>query len=137
MNAIQPPRPPLQPKTTRRVARRPRRHSRRYQHKVMALETTAKLAVNILISAAAVSALMHLLPYTWSQQAKLQEIQTEVKRIEGRVNPLRTNFNRYFDPHQAKILIQEQSYRVDPKQRQVVFVDKGNTKVDPSVPSSP
>jgi len=66
----------------------------------MAIETTVKLAVNVVLSAA-VSGLVKLLPYQWSQQQKLWEIQTEVK-VEGRVNRLRTDFNRYFDPQKAK-----------------------------------
>jgi len=37
----------------------------------MAIETTVKLAVNVVLSAAAVSGLVKLLPYQWSQQQKL------------------------------------------------------------------
>lgn len=127
MNAIQPSRPPVQPVKPSRVAPRPRRHSRRRSYRVMALETTAKLTVNIVLSAAAVAGLVKLLPYQWSQQAKLQEIQTEVKQTESRVNHLQTGFSRYFDPQQSKSVMQEQSNRVAPGQRQVILLNKTAT----------
>jgi len=135
MNAIQPSRPPLQPVEPRRVAP-PRRKSRnRRSSRLVALQATAKLTVNVLISAAAVSALVKLLPYHWSQQEKLQEISSEVNLTEGRVNQLRTDFNRYFDPQQTKTIMQEQSNRVDPGQRPVILVDKAVTKVEKPAPS--
>jgi hypothetical protein len=90
----------------------------------MALETTAKIAVNLAISGAAISALVQLLPYHWSQQEKLREIRTEVKQMEGRVNILQTEFIRNFDPHQRKTIMQQQGYRFDPSQRQVVLMNQ-------------
>jgi cell division protein FtsB len=92
----------------------------------MALETTAKLAVNILISTAAVTALWQLLPYQWLQQQKLRQIDAEVSQIEAHVNRLRSDFSRYFDPQQAKNIMQEQSQRVDPTQRQIIWLQQHN-----------
>lgn len=100
----------------------------------MALETTAKLAVNVVLSAAAVAGLVQLLHYQSSQQAKLQEIQTEVKLAEGRVNRLQTDFSRYFDPQQARTVMQEQSNRVEPGQRQVVWLGKAAKEVEKPAP---
>jgi outer membrane murein-binding lipoprotein Lpp len=96
----------------------------------MALETTAKLTANVVLSAVAIAGLVKLLPYQLSQQEKLQEIQTEVQQTETRVNRLRTDFNRYFDPQQATIIMQEQSNRVAPGQRQVILVDKSTKHVE-------
>ncbi|WP_017654454.1 hypothetical protein [Fortiea contorta] len=124
MNAIQPSRPPLQPIEKRRVTPRPKRHLRQRSYQIMALETTAKIAVNLAISGAAISALVQLLPYHWSQQEKLREIKTEVKQMEGRVNTLQAEFSRNFDPHQTKAIMQQQGYRFDPSQRQVVFMNQ-------------
>jgi uncharacterized membrane protein (DUF106 family) len=98
----------------------------------MAVQTTAKLAVNVLLSAAALSALVKLLPYYQFQQEKLQEIQTEVKLTQGRVSDLRTDFSRYFDPQQAKNIMQEQSNRVNPGQRPVILLNQAATKVEPA-----
>jgi uncharacterized membrane protein (DUF106 family) len=99
----------------------------------MAVQTTAKLTINVLLSAVAVSALVKLVPYYLSQQEKLQEIQTEIKLTEERVKSLRTDFNRYFDPQQAKSIMQEQSNRVDPGQRPVILTNKP-VKVEQQVP---
>lgn len=132
MNAIQPSRNTLQPVEPRRVVPQRKSRNRRRPYRSMAVQTTVKLTVNVLLSAAAVSALVKLLPYYQSQQEKLQEIQTEVKLTEGRVNRLRTDFNRYFDPQQAKNIMQEQSNRVNPGQRPVILLNKPVTKVEPA-----
>jgi hypothetical protein len=96
----------------------------------MALETTAKVTVNIVISAAAVSALVQLLPYHWLQQDKLREVRTEVKVMEGRVQNLQTEFSRNFDPSEAKSIMQQKSFRFDPNQRPVILMnpDQGITE---------
>ena len=134
MNALQPSRPPLKPVEPRRVASQRKNRNSRPSYQVMAVQTTAKLTINILLSAVAVSALVKLVPYYLSQQEKLQEIQTEIKLTEERVNSLRTDFNRYFDPQQAKSIMQEQSNRVDPGQRPVILMNKP-VKVEQQVPS--
>jgi hypothetical protein len=96
----------------------------------MALETTAKISVNVVISVAAASALVQLLPYHWLQQDKLREINTEVKLMEARVNTLNTQFSRNFDPRENKTIMQQQSYRFDPNQRQVVIMNKDGSEVE-------
>ncbi|ADI65542.1 hypothetical protein [Trichormus azollae] len=123
MNAFQPSRPPLQPEKQRRSVPRPKKHLHQRSYQIMALETSAKITVNLVIITAAVSALVQLLPYHWLQQDKLREIRTEVKLMEARVNSLRTEFSRNFDPSQAKSIRQEQSYRFDPSQRQVILIN--------------
>ncbi len=130
MNAVQPSRPPLQPIQKRRIAPRPRRHLRQRSYQVMALETTAKIGVNVVISVAAASALVQLLPYHWLQQDKLREIGTELKLMEARVNGLQAEFSRNFDPRQTKSIMQQQAYRFDPSQRQVVIMNKDGTEVE-------
>ncbi|MBH8553761.1 hypothetical protein I8751_15570 [Nostocaceae cyanobacterium CENA357] len=132
MNAIQPSRPPLQPIQKRRVIPRPKRHLRQRSYQVMAMESTVKIVVNFAISAAAISALMQLLPYHWSQQDKLREIRTEVKLTEGRVNSLQAEFSRNFDPSQTKSIMQEQGYRFDPNQRQIVLMDQDGKEIEAS-----
>lgn len=124
MNATQPSRPPLQKSETRRTAPKIKSRRRPHPYRAIAVETTAKLAVNVVFLAAAVSGLVRLLPLQWSQQEKLQEIQTEVKLTEGRVNLLRTDFDRYFDPQQAKNIMSEQSNRVAPGQRPVILLNR-------------
>lgn len=136
MNAIPSPRPPLKPTPNRQGAPRRSRHLRSRSHQAVALEVSAKMVVNMVISAAAVSALVQLLPYHWSQQEKLREIRTEVKLLEGRVNSLHKEFSRNFDPQQTKNIMQEQSSRIDPTQRQVFLMNKDDPEQDEPQPSS-
>lgn len=130
MNAIQPSRPPLQPVEPRRVARSRRRRQQHQATTALALETTAKLAVNAILSSAAIVALVQLLPYHKSVQVKLQEIKVQVKQTEERVNRLQTNFGNLFDPKQAKTNMQDLSNRVDPTRRNIVLLDKDTNNAD-------
>lgn len=130
MHAIQPTSPPQQPIQKPRVVSRPKRHLRQRSYQVMALETSAKIVVNLAICGAAVSALVQLLPYHWLQQEKLREVRTEVKQMEGRVNTLQAEFSRNFDPHQAKSIRQQQGYRFDPSQRPVVLMNQEGRDVE-------
>ena len=130
MNASQPSRPPLQPIQKRRAVPQPKRHLRQRSYQLMSLETSAKIAVNLAISAAAVSALMQLVPYHLTQQNKLREVRTEVKLMEERVETLQTEFKRNFDPHQAHSIRQQQAYRFDPQQLPVVFVNRDGKEVE-------
>ncbi len=132
MNAFQPSRPPIQPVEQRPTVPRPKRHLRQRAYQVMALETTAKVAVNIVISAASVSALVQLLPYHWLQQDKLREVHTEVKIMEGRVQNLQTEFSRNFDPSEAKSIMQQKSYRFDANQRPVILMNQDQTVTEQS-----
>ncbi|MBE9053641.1 hypothetical protein IQ243_25210 [Nostocales cyanobacterium LEGE 11386] len=130
MNASQPSRPPLQPIQKRRIVSRPKRHLRQRSYQVMALETTAKIAVNLAISTAAVSALIQLLPYHWTQQERLREVRTEVKLMEGRVNSLQAEFSRNFDPSQANSIMQQQAYRFEPNQLSVVLLNQDGKEIE-------
>ncbi len=127
MNALQQPRPPLETVEPRRAKphRKIRQRRRSHPYQGMAIENTAKLVVNMVLVAGAVAALVKLLPYNISQQAKLKEISTEVKLTESRVAELQTEFNRSFDPQEAKKIMAEQSNRVDPRQRPI-FLLKNN-----------
>lgn len=102
MNAIQPSRPHLEPVQSPKVVRQKVRQLRTRQTDALSLETTVKLAVNVIISGVAVSSLVHLWPYHQSIQTKLQEIKFEVKETEQRVDRLQTEYNRTTDPQQAK-----------------------------------
>jgi outer membrane murein-binding lipoprotein Lpp len=127
MNAIQPSKPPLQPRETRQVAKR-QKNSRlrlnRHPYKAVAIENSAKLVANIVISALALYGLSRLLPNFWTGEQKLQEISTEVKQTEGRVNDLRQDFDLYFDSRQANTLMQEQSTLFEPGTKQVFWQKK-------------
>jgi hypothetical protein len=123
MNALQKsletPTDQRKPKRRKRTQPRPQR----YSNGVVAIELTIKIVVNILLSASALITLVKLLPYQFSQQTKLKEINIEVEETEQRVNQLRENFRRNFDPRQSKKVMQEQNPRVDPQQRRIIFLE--------------
>lgn len=94
---------------------------RQSPHRAIALETTAKLTVNLVISMVAVSALLQLIPSYNEQKQKLQDISQEVQQTEDRVQRLRSEFTRNFDPQQAQKIMQEQTELQDPQQLQIIW----------------
>jgi hypothetical protein len=127
------PPPPPDPTPRRKVRRRPRRNP----HQALIAEIGFKVGVNGVLAIVAITALVKLVPYNLAQQAKLREIRVEVSDLENRVGQLRADLNRQFDPQQAMSVMQEESIRVDPQQRQVVWLPpSGSTaQVPPSVQS--
>lgn len=123
MNALRLPQPPESPKSRRSRSPKSSRRPRPQQDRVLAAEAIAKLSVNLVISGAAIAALVQLIPYSLNQQAKLKEIQAEVHTADTRVSRLKSDFNRYFDPQQTTAIVQEQTNRADPNQRLVVLGD--------------
>ncbi|MGB3263179.1 MAG: hypothetical protein WBA89_04410 [Microcoleus sp.] len=136
MQAIQPTATPLRPvKTPPRVAsRRSSRRQRSYPHQTLAAETGVKLAVNMVLSVCATSAVIQLWPHYQAVQEKLQEIKAEVNLTQERVDKSRSDFNRYFDPSLAKTVMQEQSNRVDPQQRPVILQEPPAPEAEESTP---
>lgn len=123
MNSIQPSKPTRQPLKPNQKLSRTQKPQKLHYYRAVVGETTLRLVVNIVLSTAAIAGLVQLLPYQLSQQSKLQEVRREVKRTEARVNNLRSDFSRSFDPRQAQKVMQEQTYRFNPSQRQVVWQD--------------
>ncbi len=95
----------------------------RSMQRELLIEVSLKLGVNLLLIALAGSAIARLLPYHQNQQAKLKQIKTELSRTEQRIDTIETDFNRHFDPQQVGSIMQEQTNRLQPNQRQVVWVD--------------
>ena len=135
MQAIQPTVTPLRPvKNSPRVAPGSSRRQRSYPHKTLGAETGVKLAVNMVLSVCATSAVIQLWPHYRAVQEKLHEIQAEVNLTQARVNQSRANFNRYFDPSLAKTVMQEQSNRSDPQQRPVILQEPEVPEAEESTP---
>lgn len=104
--------PPVRPRAPRRPA----------THTPQALEVTTKLGINLLCATVAISSLVHLLPYQLEQQAKLQDIRSEVSQTAHRVDELQTRYKRSFDPNVAKQIVQEQSQLIEVHQRKIVWI---------------
>lgn len=120
------PKPPVSTPTppTRRVVPLSASARPRYHYGALTLETTLKVCVNSVISVAAIAALSNLIPYLVSHQAKLREIRSQVRETELQVTQIRDKFSRSFDPSQAESVMLEQSARINPHQRRVVWVEK-------------
>jgi hypothetical protein len=104
------------------------RHSGNAVRQGTLTEIVVKLTVNGVLLAAAVSTSIKLLPYYFSQQAKLREINIEVSQTQQRVNLIRENFNRNFAPEQTKIVMQEQSSRIESNEFRVFWLNQKATK---------
>jgi hypothetical protein len=120
MNAVQQP-PNLSPSSRLKKRRHQRRRKEAYQ--MISAEIAIKLLVNAVLSLTAITALTRLLPYQQLQLAKLQLIGVERQEVEERVDLLREEFSRNFDPEQSKQVMQEQSPRVDPNQRRIFWLE--------------
>lgn len=121
MNAIQNSFSPPQPIQERPHTSRRKRNLRQRYCRVMAMEMSLKIGVNLIIATVTLCSLARLLPYHWSQQEKLREIRTEEKLMKENVDNLTVDFSRNFDPHQRKTIMQEQGYRFSPNQLRVVW----------------
>ncbi len=109
------PSPDGQRRVRSRAAHRP------LPHRVIALETTVKLSMNLGLSAVAIAALVHLIPHQLSQHARLQELQVASKVSNDRLRSVENNFQHYFDPYQSRAIMAEQTNRVDPREKTVVL----------------
>jgi hypothetical protein len=101
-----------------------------------ALELTLQIIINGCLSFVAFTALSKLLPYHLSQQQKLAEIRLEVEETETRVQKLRENFTGNFDPSQTKKVMEKNSYRVDPHQRPIFFLEDEHQVTDSRLKSN-
>lgn len=117
---------------SRRVSRRRLPQKRSHPHHAIALETSVKLVMNIILSTCATSALVQLYPLHHQVQEKLRNVEAEVQMTQERVNKAKTEFNRNFDPSQSRSLMQEYSNRVDPQKRQVIWRETPIKKLDKS-----
>ncbi len=124
MYALKPSKPTtVQPSRGRRVASRAKSRKRPTPYQAIVYETAAKLAVNMVLSAAAIVTLAHLLPYRSAQEGKLQELNAAVKTQGDRVQRVQSKFSYYFDPNQARESMQELTDRIDPSRRQIIWKD--------------
>ncbi|NJO77418.1 MAG: hypothetical protein HC827_02130 [Cyanobacteria bacterium RM1_2_2] len=125
MNALQPhpyssPKPPRKPRV-RSQSRQSR--PRQSPHRAAAIEAAVKVGINFLFAAAALSALVKLIPSNLQQQEDLRRLQVEVDEASSQVASLQADFDRHFDPQQTMDVMQEQNIRFNPRQRQVVWLN--------------
>jgi outer membrane murein-binding lipoprotein Lpp len=119
--------PSLRPPNPRSSRRAASRRSPRSPYRAAAIEGSMRLGVNLVLGIVAISALVRLLPYNLAQQQRLNEIRSEVAKLDQQVDQLRAEFNRHFDPQQTMHVMQEQSARVNPNQRQIIWLSPSST----------
>ncbi|NEP87483.1 MAG: hypothetical protein F6K18_11960 [Okeania sp. SIO2C2] len=100
------------------------------------IETTVKLFTNIVISVFVTSAFLKLWPHYQSIQEKLQVIESEIEATTERLNQEKADFTRYFDPSQAKSIMQEQSNRVGRHQIPIIWLEDNGVKPNSESTSS-
>jgi len=110
------------------------RSSRRDPHRIATFEAAVRLGVNLVLGIGAISTLIKLVPYNLAQQAKLHEIRSEVAEVEGRVDRLQAEFDRNFDPNQTMNVMREQSARLNPNQRQIIWMNPASATTAEQVP---
>jgi hypothetical protein len=71
----------------------------------------------------ALAGLNQLLSTYQTQTARLEEVNQEVERTQARVDDLKKEFTRTFDPYQSEIIMQEQTNQIKPNQRHVIWLD--------------
>lgn len=109
----------------RRTSDRQGMRQRRIQE--LTRETAIKLSINTFLIGLSVTAIAKLVPAHLTQRTQLLEIRSELAFTQERVDELRTDFSRTFDPMQAYSVMQQQSHLIDPHQRPVVFTQRSAT----------
>lgn len=111
---------PRDPRRIRNQRQRVRRHSPPVAGAI-AWETLMKLSVNLVLATVGMGAMMRLIPNYQSVEEKLEIVDIQVQQTQDRVTELQQDFDRSFDPEQAKQVMAEQSHRIDPQRRSVVW----------------
>jgi anti-sigma-K factor RskA len=101
-----------------------KRQSRTKSQEWQVFEIWLRIIAYSALSITAVCAIARLLPYQQMQQAKLEEVRLAAQEKEERVNQLRGQFTRSFDPSQTRQVMGEQSPRRDPNQRRIFWTSQ-------------
>ena len=108
---------PTQPRRSYQPKRVPFAGARR----ALALESSVKLTVNLLLAVIAGTTVAKLVPYYQAQQEQLGTLQESVTQAEAKNAELRSQFSNNFDPAQAPRIMQEQSGMGYPNQKKVIW----------------
>jgi hypothetical protein len=107
-------------------SRRKSQIDRRY--KGITAEIILKLALSWIVTIAALASAIKLLPYHFSGQAKLKEVRTQVAETETRVDRLREQLNRNFDPEQSTKLMERYSSSLAPNRSRLFLLPESSEK---------
>ena len=96
--------------------------------RAIALESSVKLTINLLLAIVATTTIAKLVPYYQTQQERLASLEESVTVAERKNAELRREFDRNFDPAQTSRVMQEQSGMGYPNQKRVIWESAPATK---------
>jgi len=86
-------------------------------------ESGLQIGFNALVAIAAIGSLAQLLPEREDRHTELSRLEANVTEREAQVDRLRDRFAYYFDPAQFETVIREESQKIHPQQRPIVWLD--------------
>jgi microsomal dipeptidase-like Zn-dependent dipeptidase len=110
--------------------RRRRQHRDRqiqHRHRRQGVESIAKIATYVVLSAVAAMSAINLVKYNLNQQSKLHQLETELKNAKERSVSVDSDFRRSFDARSSRALMQENSDKIFPELRPIVIVEPEQT----------
>jgi hypothetical protein len=127
--------PPVQTKPLRQRRRLTNLRSRpdeqlksKIVHEQKLFAVVSKIAIYSALSVLGIISLVELANYSVVHQSKLRQLQSVIKDAEQRTQVGNEDFQRSFDPHRAKELMQESSYKVAPGQKPIVIYNPEKNK---------
>ena len=116
--------------TTPVSARQPKRKSTPdYAHRRQGVVVSLKIVTYSALSVFGLLTLVNLLSYNWSQQTKLQHLETELKDAHARTQKVNASFNRSFDLHSQQSVMEENTYKISNDRLPIVLI--------PTTPATP
>jgi hypothetical protein len=93
-----------------------------YAHRRQGLEVVTKLVTYSTLSIFGMITLVNSIGYNWTQQAKLQHLETELQDAKLRTEKINNEFSRSFSPESQRNAIEENTYKIAPDRPQIVLV---------------
>ncbi|MGB3693380.1 MAG: hypothetical protein WA865_10580 [Spirulinaceae cyanobacterium] len=121
MNALRSPEPT--PVKKRPLKTRRKKLPQRQPQGAIAAEIAVKVLANAILSVAAITALIKLLPHHFSQQSKFSDVKQEANRTEKRVQALREKLEYTLGTGNEDEVMNLQTGLKDPDKLPVVFND--------------
>ncbi len=103
-----------------------------YAHRRQGLEVVTKLVTYSTLSVFGIITLVNSIGYNWSQQQKLQHLETELQGAKVRTEKINSNFTRAFAPESQQNMMQENSYKIAPNRLEVYLVNPNSNRPVPN-----
>ncbi|MGD1904114.1 MAG: hypothetical protein ACFB9N_17955 [Geitlerinemataceae cyanobacterium] len=84
-------------------------------------ESGLQIGFNAIVAIAALGSLVQLLPERQARRTALNGLESDLAEREVRVDRLRERFTYYFDPAQLESVVREESQKIHPQQRPIVW----------------